>query len=128
MHSRSARKRGQRSDAMAALFVLACRFIGPVTLGHFDFISISGRDCGSRLFRRRSPRASNSARILGNPDEFGGRRGEARTPDPGLVRAVLSQLSYPPIVGISEACTKNSIVSELIVPGIVPGGTLRKAR
>ncbi len=36
--------------------------------------------------------------------------------DPGLVRAVLSQLSYPPIVGISEAY-QESIVSELIVRG-----------
>ena len=52
--------------------------------------------------------------------EFG-RRGEDRTPDPGLVRAVLSQLSYPPIVGISEACTEDSIASALIVPEIVPG-------
>jgi hypothetical protein len=52
--------------------------------------------------------------------EFG-RRGEDRTPDPGLVRAVLSQLSYPPIVGISETCMKDSIASELIPPEIVPG-------
>jgi hypothetical protein len=34
---------------------------------------------------------------------------------------VLSQLSYPPIVGISEACTDDSIASELILPEIVPG-------
>ena len=51
-----------------------------------------------------------------------GRRGEDRTPDPGLVRAVLSQLSYPPIVGISEACTKEFSASELIVPEIVRAG------
>ena len=48
-----------------------------------------------------------------------GRRGEDRTPDPGLVRAVLSQLSYPPIARISEAYPEEFIASELIVPEII---------
>src|SRR5262245_47395125 len=33
----------------------------------------------------------------GEPRQGGGRRGEDRTPDLGLVRAALSQLSYPPV-------------------------------
>ena len=35
---------------------------------------------------------------------------------------MLSQLSYPPIGGTSEACREKFIVSELIVPEIVGAG------
>lgn len=91
--------------------------------------SRAGRQGDQTRLQQRAPRAFCTGTISApggtdrsavySRDLIVGRRGEDRTPDPGLVRAVLSQLSYPPIVGISEASTKKSIVSELIVRGIV---------
>ncbi len=71
--------------------------------------------CGIRDQLRRGERVT-----LRKCTESYGRRGEARTPDPGLVRAVLSQLSYPPVVELFDSCREDLSAGGLTVPGIVP--------
>src|SRR5262249_28345056 len=56
----------------------------------------------------------------GEGRRMNGGRSRARTCDPGLVRAVLSQLSYPPMVGFSRTCARRSIDETADVPENVP--------
>src|SRR5437867_8206499 len=46
------------------------------------------------------------------PDRSGGGRKRDRTSDLGLVRAALSQLSYPPVLAASASCTRRVTVDD----------------
>src|SRR5881628_570723 len=55
-----------------------------------------------------------------NSGSFGGGRKRDRTSDLGLVRAALSQLSYPPVLGFSRTCGCASTTETPDVPENVP--------
>src|SRR2546428_9465257 len=50
--------------------------------------------------------------LVENSGSFGGGRKRDRTSDLGLVRAALSQLSYPPVLGASASCTRKVTVDD----------------
>src|SRR5437667_1628788 len=50
--------------------------------------------------------------LVGNSGSFGGGRKRDRTSDLGLVRAALSQLSYPPVLAASASCTRRVTVDD----------------
>src|SRR2546428_12852720 len=58
--------------------------------------------------------------LVENSGSFGGGRKRDRTSDLGLVRAALSQLSYPPVFGFSRTCGCASTTETPDVPETCP--------